>query len=271
MNDDGAGRRLEVNGASIYYEDHGDGPAIILIHGGLGAGSEWGTVVSLLGDGFRVITPDSRGHGRSSNPAGKLSYGGIAEDIAALITALGLRRPIVGGWSDGGQITMELAVRHPALAGGLIVGAAYPDFDAGGLRDAHRALLGADDDGVADLVHLNDQLGEWADQVKELHRGGEGHWQALIEQTAKMWLGYEGIDQGELQAIQTPTLVLAGDRDDLIPLELSVRLYQALPHAELAVVPGLGHEGLSSARGPFLAEVIRDFARRRLLPAPSES
>lgn len=264
MNDDGAGRRLEVNGASIYYEDHGDGPAIILIHGGLGAGSEWETIVSLLAREFRIITPDSRGHGRSSNPASELSYGGIAEDIAALITALGLRRPTLGGWSDGGQITMELAVRHPALAGGLIVGAAYPDFDAGGLREAHRALLGADDDGVPDLAYLDAQLGEWADQVKKLHRGGEGHWQALIWQTAKMWLGYEGIDQEELQAIQTPTLVLAGDRDELIPLELSVRLYQALPHAELAVVPGLGHEGPSSARGPFLAEVIRDFTRRRL-------
>lgn len=265
MNDDGgSGRRLELNGASIYYEDHGVGPAIILVHGGLGAGPEWRPVVSLLAGEFRVITPDSRGHGRSTNPAGELSYGGIAEDIAALITALGLRRPIVGGWSDGGQITMELAVRHPALAGGLIVGAAYPDFDAGGLRDAHRALLGADDDGVPDLAYLDDQLGEWADQVKKLHQGGERHWQTLIEQTAKMWLGYEGLDHEELQAIQIPTLVLAGDRDELIPLELSVRLHQTLPLAELAVVPSLGHEGPSSGRGPFLADVIRDFTRRRL-------
>lgn len=217
----------------------------------------------LVGE-FRVMTPDSRGHGWSTNPAGRLSYGGIAEDIAAFIEALGLQRPIVGGWSDGGQVTMELAARYPALAGALIVGAAYPDFDAGGLREAHRALLGADDDGVPDLAYLDAQLGEWAAEVKKLHRGGEGHWQRLIEQTAKMWLGYGGLNQEELQAIQAPALVLAGDRDELIPLELSVRLYQMLPHTELAVVPGLGHEGPSSARGVFLAEVIRDFARRRL-------
>ncbi|WP_458113425.1 alpha/beta hydrolase [Arthrobacter sp. R1-13] len=264
INDDEGGRRLELNGASIYYEDRGDGPAVILIHGGLGAGSEWRPIASLLDGEFRVITPDSRGHGRSTNPVGKLSYGGIADDIAALIEVLGLQRPLVGGWSDGGQVAMELAARHPTLAGALIVGAAYPDFDAGGLREAHRALLGADDDGVPDLAYLDAQLGEWAAEVKKLHRGGELHWQTLIEQTAKMWLGYEGLDQGELQAIQTPTLVLAGDRDELIPLELSVRLYQTLPDTELAVVPSLGHEGPSSARGAFLAEVIRDFARRRL-------
>lgn len=262
--DDGAGRRLEVNGASIYYEDRGEGPAIILVHGGLGAGSEWEPVVSLLVGEFRVITPDSRGHGRSTNPAGELSYGRIADDIAALITALGLQRPMVGGWSDGGQITMELAARHPALAGALIVGAAYPDFNAGGLREAHRALLGADDDGVPDLAYLDAELGEWADEVKAQHVGGGRHWQTLIEQTAKMWLGYEGLDPGELQAIQTPALVLAGDRDELIPLELSVRLYQMLPHAELAVVPGLGHEGPTPARAAFLADVIRDFCHRRL-------
>ena len=134
-----------MNGAALYYEEHGDGAPLILIHGGLSSSSQWEPVVPELADGFRVITPDSRGHGRSTNPSGELSYALIADDIAALIAALGLRRPVVGGWSDGGQVTLELGARHPGAAGALIVGAAYPDFDAGGLREAHRALLGADD------------------------------------------------------------------------------------------------------------------------------
>ena len=136
-----------MNGAALHCEEHGDGAPLILIHGGLSSSAHWEPVVPELADGFRVITPDSRGHGRSTNPSGELSYALIADDIAALIAALGLQRPAVGGWSDGGQVTLELGARHPGVAGALIVGAAYPDFHAGGLREAHRALLGADEAG----------------------------------------------------------------------------------------------------------------------------
>src|SRR5215510_7545239 len=79
------------------------------------------------------------GRRRSANPAGQLSYPRLAADIAALIKALGLHRPVVGGWSDGGQVTLELGARYPGAAAALIAGAAYPDFKAGGLREAHRA------------------------------------------------------------------------------------------------------------------------------------
>jgi pimeloyl-ACP methyl ester carboxylesterase len=89
----------------------------VLVHGGLGSGVEWSPVILLLADQFRVITPDSRGHGRSTNPSGQLSFPTLADDLAALIAALELDRPVVAGWSDGGQVTLELAVRHPGAAG----------------------------------------------------------------------------------------------------------------------------------------------------------
>jgi pimeloyl-ACP methyl ester carboxylesterase len=256
------GRSVEVNGATLYYEEHGDGAPLILIHGGLSSGSQWHPVVPELAAGFRVITPDSRGHGRSTNPPAELSYALIADDTAALIAALGLRRPVVGGWSDGGQVTLELGARHPGAAGALIVGAAYPDFDAGGLREAHRALLGADDTGVPDAAQLDAQLGEFAEDVKALHPGGAERWRELVRQTAPMWLDYEGLRPDELQAIQTPILVLGGDRDEFIPLDLSIALYRALPNAELAICPALSHEGPTPERAPVLASPIRDFARR---------
>jgi pimeloyl-ACP methyl ester carboxylesterase len=253
---------IEANEVALHYDEHGDGAPLILIHGGLSSSSDWAPVVPGLADGFRVITPDSRGHGRSNNPAGELSYALIADDIAALITALGLHRPVVGGWSDGGQATLELGVRHPGAAGALIVGAAYPDFDGGGLRDVHRALLGADERGVADPAHLDAQLGEFAEEVKALHPGGAERWRALVRQTAPMWLDYEGLSPDQLRAIQAPVLVLAGDRDEFVPLDLSVWLYRALPDAELAICPRLSHDGPSPERGPVLASLIRDFAER---------
>jgi pimeloyl-ACP methyl ester carboxylesterase len=262
MNERRSGRLVDVNAAALYYEEHGDGTPLILIHGGLASGSQWKPVVPELAKSFRVITPDSRGHGRSTNPAGKLSYARIADDIAALIAALGLERPVVGGWSDGGQVTLELGARHPRAAGALIVGAAYPDFDAGGLREAHGSLLGADETGVPDPAHLDAQLGGSADEIKALHPGGAEQWRRLVRETAPMWLDYKGLGPGKLRAIEAPVLVLAGDRDELIPLDLSVSLYRVLPTAELAICPSLSHDGPTPERAPVFASLIRDFARR---------
>src|SRR3954454_1487339 len=122
----GTSRSIPVNGASLYYDDRGAGAPILLIHAGLISRSIWEPLLPALTDEFRVITPDSRGHGRSTNPGGELSYAQLADDVAALITALELDRPIVGGYSDGGQVALEIGVRHPKAAGGLIVGAATP-------------------------------------------------------------------------------------------------------------------------------------------------
>ena len=259
-------RSIDVDGASIYVEEHGDGPGIILIHGGLSTSADWAPLIPGLRDGLRVVTPDSRGHGRSTNPAGRLSYAAIADDIAAVIAALGLHRPVVAGWSDGGQVTLELGVRHPDAASALIVGAAYPDFDAHGLRERHRELLGADGTGTPNLAYLDAELGAFAQEMRDRHAGGEQRWSALVHQSAGMWLGYEGLRPEQLRAIRTPVLVLAGDRDELIPLDLSVALYRALPVAELAVCPSLGHEGPSPERAAVLTALIRDFAGRHQQP-----
>ncbi len=77
-----------------------------------------------------------------------------------------------------------------------------------------------------------------------------------------MWLDYEGLGPDELGAIRTPVLVLAGDRDEFVPLDLSISLFRALPHSELAVCPSVGHEGPTPERGPIVASAIRDFALR---------
>jgi pimeloyl-ACP methyl ester carboxylesterase/catechol 2,3-dioxygenase-like lactoylglutathione lyase family enzyme len=262
MSEDGPGRFVEINGASLYYEERGNGPPVILIHGGLGSSTEWESVVSELMPDLWVITPDSRGHGRSTNPGGELSYTAIADDVAALIAALGLARPVVGGWSDGGQVVLELGARHPGAAGALIVGAAYPDFAASGLREAHRALLGADDAGVPDPGRLDAQLGDSAELIKSAHPGGSARWTELVRQTAPMWLDYAGLRPQELRRIQAPTLVLGGDRDEFVSVDLAVSLYRALPNAELAICPRTEHEGPTPERAAVFASLIRDFVLR---------
>src|SRR5918995_203870 len=122
------GQFIAVNDARLYYEEHGAGDSLLLLHGGLESSASWAGVVPLLGPRFRVITPDSRGHGRSTNPAGHLEYRQLADDAVALIAALGLERPFVGGWSDGAQGALEIGLRYPNAARSLVVAAAFFDF-----------------------------------------------------------------------------------------------------------------------------------------------
>ncbi|MEW6582577.1 MAG: alpha/beta hydrolase [Actinomycetota bacterium] len=257
------GRVVEVNGAALHVEERGAGPPLVLIHGGLVSSAMYEPLLPALVEGLRVVTPDSRGHGRSTNPSGGLSYRRLADDVTGLIAALGLDRPVVGGYSDGGQVALEIGARHPRAAGALIVGGAYPEFAASGLREVWRAFLGADDAGVPDLARLDATLGEFADHVKAMHPGGERQWRALVEQTAPMWLGYAGLTPDDLRRIEVPTLVFTGDRDALIGLDLALSLYRALPNAELAVSPCTDHFGpVTPARAGVFAAMIRDFAER---------
>ena len=262
-----SGRFIEVDQATLYVEDRGLGAPLILLHGGLSSSATWAAMLPHLVKEFRVITPDSRGHGRSTNAAGTLSYAQLADDVAALIAALGVARPVVGGYSDGGQVALELGARHPQAASALIVGAAYPEFVDSGLRDVFRAVLGADEAGAPDLAQVDALLGDAAELVKSRHPGGPEQWRALVEQTAPMWLDYPGLTPEELGAIDAPVLLFTGDRDGLIPLELIVSLYRALPDAELAVAPNTDHIGaMMPERAELVAGVIRDFAARRTSP-----
>jgi pimeloyl-ACP methyl ester carboxylesterase len=187
------GSYLDLNGAKIHYEEQGSGIPIVLVHGGFTSSARWAPTVPSLADAFRVITPDSRGHGNSDNPSGELSYPQLADDVAALIAELGLVRPIVGGYSDGGQVTLEFGVRHPGVARGLVVGAAYPDFARSGIRDINAAFIGADAAGNPDLGVLDANLGSYAAAARSRHPGGEAQWRALVEQSARMWLDYPGL------------------------------------------------------------------------------
>jgi pimeloyl-ACP methyl ester carboxylesterase len=168
---------LDLNGAKIYYEEQGSGIPIVLVHGGFTSSARWAPTVPSLADAFRVITPDSRGHGNSDNPSGELSYPQLADDVAALIAELGLVRPIVGGYSDGGQVTLEFGVRHPARPRARL-GAAYPTSPAAGF-DINAAFIGADAAGNPDLGVPDANLGSYAaprDHAIRAARPSGGPW-----------------------------------------------------------------------------------------------
>src|SRR4051795_10332504 len=115
----GTGAYAEVNGINLYYETHGDGPPLILLHGGLGSGEMFGPALGRLAAGHQVIAVDLQGHGRTADIDRPIDVRLMGDDIAALIDHLGLDRPDVVGYSLGGWVGMQVAFRHPEKVGRL--------------------------------------------------------------------------------------------------------------------------------------------------------
>ena len=139
---------VDVDGMTVHYLEQGDGAPLILLHGGLAtAGMSWTHAMPMLAGRYRVVAPDSRGHGGTDNPADHLGYDQMADDVARLIEAWGLERPVVVGYSDGAQVALEFGLRHPGVARALVLGGVvsephdptWRDSTAGGSRRPARS------------------------------------------------------------------------------------------------------------------------------------
>ncbi len=117
----GNGQYADVNGINLYYEIHGSGRPLVLLHGGLGSGEMFGPLLPALAAGHRVIVPDLQAHGRTADIDRPIDVQLMAGDIAALITHLGLDKPDVMGYSLGGGVAFFTAVQHPEMIGRMVM------------------------------------------------------------------------------------------------------------------------------------------------------
>ncbi len=252
---------LPANGLNIHYEEWGTGEPLLLLHGATVTHAMWAPVVPALAQHYRVIAPDLRGHGRTDNPTAEFTYRLLADDTAAFITALGLEQPNVCGWSDGGQVALELGMRYPSLARSLIVGAAqytYPDN-----YQAAMGLMGFMAPGVVLFDQTERAAPGFLDMVLSLHcpTHGAGYEETLLTQLCSMYLTPLNYTPADFARIIRPTLIVNGDRDWGIPLEEAVGLYRQIPLAELAVV-SRGDHALPTSRPDLFAATVLDFLRR---------
>src|SRR6266536_5672473 len=126
----GTGEYAEVNGINLYYETHGTGRPLILLHGGFGSGEMFGPILPALSERHQVITVDLQGHGRTADIDRPIDGRLMAGDIAALIDHLGLERPGLVGYSLGGGVAFFTAVNHPQKVGKLVMASANIRRDA---------------------------------------------------------------------------------------------------------------------------------------------
>jgi pimeloyl-ACP methyl ester carboxylesterase len=256
-----AGTHIEANGLQIYYEVQGEGEPLLLVHGGTTTSQSWASHLPAFTEHFRVFTPDSRGHGRTDNPKGELSYRVMADDVAALVGALGLQRPLVVGYSDGGQIALELGMRYPGLARALVLGGTQFRFSEAYLEDA-RALLEIAEGEEVDPERLEREQPDFANYLREAHGHvyGPEYWKAYVRLISSLWLTPLHYTCEDLAAVTDAVLILVGDRDGACTTE-APELFRLLHDAELAVAPGSDHSFIEAKAGLFDALAL-DFLLR---------
>jgi pimeloyl-ACP methyl ester carboxylesterase len=256
-----AGTYIEANGLRMYYEVHGEGETLLLLHGGTATSISWASHLPAFAAHFRVFAPDSRGHGRTDNPNGELDYPTMADDVAALIGALGLQWPLVLGYSDGGQIALELGMRYPGLARALVLGGTQYRFSDAYL-EVVRELLALTDGDEVDIGKLEREQPDFVDYLREAHGYvyGPEYWKKYVKQIASLWMTPLRYTEEDLATVADPVLILTGDRDGACTEE-APELFRLLPDAELAVAPASDH-GFIEAKVSLFDALALDFLLR---------
>jgi len=253
------GHRVRANGIDIHYLDHGNGHPLVLLHGGVvstnpiwtGVPVAYAGHMDMLAEHFRVIAPDTRGCGRTVHSGGAISFDLLADDVAALIDALDLERPLIAGFSEGGITATVLAIRHPDAVRAIVNHAGFDAFDPDGPTIAMmRQILGGspdatkpDPDAAARGFEASEQMRAMFELMKRDQDDGqgEGHWREYLRLSWDRCTQPPGYTYADLAQITAPTLILSGDRDDFCTVEQAVTAYRQLPEGELAILPGHGH------------------------------
>ena len=253
------GQYIQVNGLNMYYEEYGNGMPLILLHGGTSTSRTWQPFLSTFVPHFWVITPDSRAHGRTNNPAGIFSYQLMADDVAAFIQALNLTKPLIFGYSDGDQITMDSGIPYPNLTGPLLIGAAWYKFSQTYLNSLKAAGFESPD--IVNIERIQREAPEWVDELKKDHTRNDDpdYWQTLLKQISTMWWTPLDYTEEDFQKISVSTLILLGDRDGSIELQQAVEMYHLIKNAELLILPNATH---FSALNELSMRLVLDFMLR---------
>lgn len=247
------GQYAQVNGVRLYYEVHGQGEPVLLLHGGCVSMESFKNQIPTLAKSFQVIAVDSRAHGRSSDADSPLSYQLMASDFVGLLANLKIDSAHILGWSDGGNTALHMAIHYPKTVRKLVlVGAG---FDANCVTEENQKLTEA-----LSAETWPNALNQIAETHKAVSPEGPDHWPVLLSKLKAMWLSPYSYSATELAGIRSPTLVLTGDHDSLIRIEHTIQLFQSIPEAQLCILPKTSHYVLWEK--PSLSnQIIVDFLK----------
>ena len=225
-----------VNGLNMYYEVHGNGESLVLIHGG-GSTIEttFGNILPLLAKRYKVVAVEMQAHGHTGDRDARETFEQDADDVATLLKQLNIPNASIFGFSNGGNTAMQIAIRHPSIVNKLIIASAFYQRDgmiAGFFGNMQYATL----ENMPELLKTAFlKINPDPDKLRNMHD----------KDKARM-LAFRDWADDDIQSIQAPTLIINGNHDVVKP-EHAVKMSQLIPHAELMIVPGI--------HGSFIGEV----------------
>ena len=220
----------DVHGARLYYEIHGAGEPLLLLHGFNGSGQAFQDFLADYAAGYQVILPDLRGHGRSTNPSGAFTHRQAAKDVLALLDHLGLRRVRGIGTSTGGMTLVHMATQQPERIEAMILVGATIYFP----EQARVIMRSRDPEQITP---------EEMERARAVHKNGDEQILALRRQFHAFKDSYDDMNFTApfLATIQARTLVVHGDRDQFFPVDIPLQIYRSVPKSYLWIVPNGGH------------------------------
>jgi pimeloyl-ACP methyl ester carboxylesterase len=261
--------RVDVDHRPIFYRDEGEGPALVLLHGFLCDSRAWAPQLRDLSDGYRVVAWDAAGAGASDDPPETFTITDWAEDLARLLDALALEEAHIVGLSWGGLVAQAFYGRHPSRVRSLVLSDTYAGWKGSLAADAVEKRLARciseSELAPAELVArwvpmefftetVSDEVtSAMADIVSGFHPLG---FRLMARSLA------ENDTTSLLPTIRVPTLLLWGEGDQRSPIEVAERFRDAIPNAELQIIPGAGHVSNMEQPDLFTSHVRRFLSSR---------
>jgi pimeloyl-ACP methyl ester carboxylesterase len=240
----------KVNGLEMYYEVHGTGRPLVLLHGGLlTIDLSFGAILPALAATRQVIAVELQGHGHTAVTEREMSLENLADDIVALLDHLGIDKADLFGFSLGGLTSLQLAMRHPSRVGQMIVASAhyrpdgyYPEIGEGDPTSTRMPTQ-------ADFQEMREAYLRVAPHPEEF--------ELFMGKTSGMVGAFEGWKADELRAITAPTLLVLGDHD-FVRVEHAAEMHDLIPGSQLAVLPSTTHMGVMT-RTDLLLPMVEVF------------
>jgi pimeloyl-ACP methyl ester carboxylesterase len=233
----------KVNGAEIYYAIYGSGEPLILLHGGLGNTDYWGGQIAAFSAKYKVINIASRGHGRSTRDDQAYSYHLMASDVLAVMDILSIKKASIVGWSDGGNIGIDIAINNPdrlvklfALGANFNPTGVKPTVETDTVFGAYVERAAAD---YTRLSKTPKQFDEFVAQISE------------------MWAKQPNFTPEQLKSIRVPVAVALGEYDEAITLEHTKQMASLIPGSTLIIMPNLSHFAMWQDPKAFNAAVLK--------------
>ncbi len=256
------GKYANINGLKMYYEIHGMGKPLVLLHGGLGGVDMYAQLLPDLAESRQVIAVELQGHGHTADIDRSLSFELMADDIAALIRQLALKQADLVGYSLGGGVALHTSIRHPDLVRKLVL--VSTPFKSEGWFPENRAGMKAMNAQAAQAL-----VGTPPHQAYMNVAPKPEDWTTLVTKTGQL-IGQDYDWSAGVSKLQMPTMIVVGDADAVRPAH-AVQFFELLgggqkdagwdgsgmPNARLAMLPGTTHYNIIFS--PMLASVVTRF------------